>query len=112
MATVAIYPPRHDRAPRGHARHRRVAAGALDRSSASRSLFLALVLLLPLVLVFVQALAKGLPAYWEAIKEPDALSAAKLTLLIAAIAVPLNLVFGVAAAWCISKFEFPGKNVC
>jgi sulfate/thiosulfate transport system permease protein len=73
--------------------------------------FLALVLLLPLALVFVQALAKGLPAYWEAIKEPDALSAAKLTLLTASIAVPLNLVFGVAAAWCISKFEFRGKSV-
>lgn len=73
--------------------------------------FLALVLLLPLALVFTQAFAKGLPAYWEAIKEPDALSAAKLTLLIAAIAVPLNLVFGVAAAWCISKFEFPGKHL-
>jgi sulfate transport system permease protein len=74
-------------------------------------LFLALVLLLPLVLVFAQALAKGLPAYWEAIREPDSVSAAKLTLLIASIAVPLNLVFGVAAAWCIAKFEFPGKNV-
>ncbi len=74
-------------------------------------LFLALVLLLPLVLVFVQALAKGLPAYWEAIRQPDSVSAAKLTLLIASIAVPLNLVFGVAAAWCIAKFEFPGRNV-
>jgi len=73
--------------------------------------FLALVLLLPLALVFVQALAKGLPAYWDAIREPDALSAAKLTLLIASIAVPANLIFGVAAAWCISKFEFRGKNV-
>ncbi len=73
--------------------------------------FLALVLLLPLALVFVQAFSKGLPAYWEAIREPDALSAAKLTLLIASIAVPANLVFGVAAAWCISKFEFRGKNL-
>ena len=73
--------------------------------------FLALVLLLPLALVFAQAFAKGFPAYWEAIREPDALSAAKLTLLIASIAVPLNLVFGVAAAWCISKFEFRGKNL-
>jgi len=73
--------------------------------------FLALVLLLPLATVFSQALAKGLPAYLEAIREPDALSAARLTLLIAGIAVPVNLVFGVAAAWCISKFEFPGKNV-
>jgi len=66
---------------------------------------------LPLVLVFVQALAKGLPAYWEAIREPDAVSAAKLTLLVAAVAVPVNLIFGVAAAWCIAKFEFPGKHL-
>jgi sulfate/thiosulfate transport system permease protein len=73
--------------------------------------FLALTLLLPLVLVFAQALAKGLPTYWAAIKEPDALSAAKLTLLIASLAVPVNLVFGVAAAWCITKFDFPGKNL-
>jgi sulfate/thiosulfate transport system permease protein len=73
--------------------------------------FLALVLLLPLAIVFTQAFAKGLPYYWQAIKEPDALSAAKLTLLIASIAVPLNLVFGIAAAWCISKFEFRGKNL-
>ncbi len=73
--------------------------------------FLALVLLVPLAIVFTQALAKGLPAYWEAITEPDALSAARLTLLVASIAVPVNLVFGVAAAWCISKFEFRGKNM-
>ncbi|CAN5724709.1 sulfate ABC transporter permease subunit CysW [soil metagenome] len=73
--------------------------------------FLALVLLLPLVLVFNQAFAKGLPAYWDAIVQPDALSAAKLTLLTAAIAVPANLLFGVAAAWCITKFEFRGKSV-
>ena len=73
--------------------------------------FLTVTLLLPLVLVFTQALAKGLPAYWAAITESDALSAARLTLLVAAIAVPVNLVFGVAAAWCISKFSFPGKNL-
>jgi len=73
--------------------------------------FLAVTLLLPLVLVFVQALAKGLPAYWVAITESDALSAARLTLLVALIAVPVNVVFGVAAAWCISKFSFPGKNL-
>ncbi len=73
--------------------------------------FLALVLFIPLVSVFAQALVKGLPAYWEAITEPDALSAARLTLLVAAIAVPLNLVFGVAAAWAISKFEFRGKHL-
>src|SRR5215208_2813959 len=73
--------------------------------------FLVLVLVVPLVLVFSQAFAKGLGTYWEAIKEPDALSAAKLTLLVASIAVPINVVFGLAAAWCITKFEFPGKNV-
>ena len=73
--------------------------------------FLAFTLVLPLALVFSQALAKGFDAYWQAISEPDALSAAKLTLLIASIAVPVNLVFGIAAAWAITKFDFPGKNV-
>jgi sulfate/thiosulfate transport system permease protein len=73
--------------------------------------FLALVLFIPLVSVFAQAFAKGLPAYWAAITEPDALSAARLTLLVAVIAVPLNLVFGVAAAWAIAKFDFRGKNL-
>ena len=73
--------------------------------------FLGVALIVPLVLVFAQSVSKGLPAYWEAITEPDALSAARLTLLVALIAVPLNVVFGVAAAWCITKFEFPGKNV-
>jgi sulfate/thiosulfate transport system permease protein len=71
--------------------------------------FLALTLVLPLILVFHEAFAKGISAYLDAIREPDALSAARLTLLIASIAVPINLVFGVAAAWCISKFEFRGK---
>jgi len=74
-------------------------------------LFLTLVLVLPLALVFTQAFAKGLDAYWRAVTEPDALAAARLTLLVALIAVPVNVVFGVAAAWCISKFEFPGRNL-
>ncbi len=73
--------------------------------------FLAFTLALPLVLVFAQAFSKGFSVYWQAITEPDALSAAKLTLLIASIAVPVNLIFGVAAAWCITKFDFPGKNL-
>jgi sulfate/thiosulfate transport system permease protein len=73
--------------------------------------FLALTLALPLALVFHEAFAKGFEAYRQAITEPDALSAAWLTLLVAGIAVPLNLVFGVAAAWCISKFNVPGKNL-
>jgi len=73
--------------------------------------FLAFTLVLPLVLVFHEALSKGVDAYLAAIREPDALSAARLTLLIASIAVPVNLIFGVSAAWCIAKFEFPGKNL-
>ena len=71
--------------------------------------FMGLFLVLPLAAVFVEALKAGWTAYWAALKEPDALSAIRLTLLTAAIAVPLNLVFGVAAAWCIAKFEFHGK---
>ena len=73
--------------------------------------FLAFTLVLPLVLVFHEALSKGVDAYLAAIREPDALSAAKLTLLIAGIAVPINLVFGISAAWCIAKFDFRGKNL-
>jgi len=72
--------------------------------------FLALFLVLPLVAVFSQALEKGWAAYVAALHEPMALSALKLTLLTAAVAVPLNLAFGLAAAWAIAKFEFPGKN--
>ena len=71
--------------------------------------FLFLFLVLPLAAVFAEALRKGLSAYIAAFKEPDAWSAIWLTLLTAAIAVPLNLVFGVAAAWCIAKYEFRGK---
>ncbi|MAF06082.1 MULTISPECIES: sulfate ABC transporter permease subunit CysW [unclassified Herbaspirillum] len=73
--------------------------------------FLTLFLFVPLVAVFYEALRKGWDVYVASITEPDAWSAIKLTLLAAAIAVPLNLVFGVAAAWAIAKFEFRGKNV-
>ncbi|CAM5353226.1 sulfate ABC transporter permease subunit CysW [Eoetvoesiella caeni] len=73
--------------------------------------FLALFLFMPLVAVFTEALRKGWDAYIAAIVEPDALSAIRLTLIAAGIAVPLNLVFGVAAAWAIAKFEFRGKNI-
>ncbi|MDB5898764.1 MAG: sulfate transporter, inner rane subunit CysW [Ramlibacter sp.] len=72
-------------------------------------LFVALFLILPLAAVATEALRKGWGAYLEALKEPDAWSAIRLTLITAAIAVPLNLVFGVAAAWCIAKYEFRGK---
>ena len=71
--------------------------------------FLLLFLALPLAAVFTEALRQGWGAYLDGLGEPDAWSAIKLTLLTAVIAVPLNLVFGVAAAWCVAKFEFPGK---
>jgi sulfate transport system permease protein len=73
--------------------------------------FFALFLLLPLIAVFAEALRKGWSAYVTALVEPDAMSAVRLTLLAAAIAVPLNLVFGVAAAWGITKFDFRGKQL-
>lgn len=72
--------------------------------------FMVLFLVLPLAAVFAEALRKGWGAYWEALQEPDAWAAIRLTLLTAALAVPLNLVFGVAAAWAIAKFEFRGKS--
>jgi sulfate transport system permease protein len=73
--------------------------------------FLLLFLAFPLLIVFAEALKKGVGAYLAAATEPEALAAVRLTLLTAAIAVPLNLVFGVAAAWAIAKFEFPGKSL-
>src|SRR5262249_14152679 len=73
--------------------------------------FLGLLVVLPLVSVFTNALARGLAVYLAAIREPEALSAIKLTLVTAAISVPANLVFGIAAAWAIAKFDFPGKQV-
>ncbi|WP_347556567.1 sulfate ABC transporter permease subunit CysW [Robbsia sp. KACC 23696] len=74
-------------------------------------LFVALFLVLPLLTVFVEALRKGVGAYLSALTDPDAWSAIKLTLLAAAISVPMNVVFGVAAAWALAKFEFRGKAV-
>jgi len=71
--------------------------------------FLGFVLFLPLVVVFSEALKMGLVPFLDAIHTPDALAAIRLTLLIAAISVPLNMVFGLAASWAITKFQFPGK---
>ncbi len=71
--------------------------------------FMVLFLVLPLAAVFAEALRKGFGAYLEGLREPDAWSAIQLTVITAVIAVPLNLVFGVAAAWCIAKYEFRGK---
>ena len=73
--------------------------------------FVGLFLLLPLAAIAAEALKAGLGAYWAAVLEPDALAAVRLTLLAAAISVPLNLIFGVAAAWAIAKFDFPGRNL-
>jgi sulfate transport system permease protein len=73
--------------------------------------FLSLFLLLPLAAVFVEALRKGFSTYLASFQDPDALAAIWLTLTVAAIAVPLNLVFGIAAAWAIAKFDFPGKSL-
>lgn len=72
--------------------------------------FIAIMLVLPLVLVFREAFAQGLSAFWKAIVEPDSLAAVRLSLMAAAIAVPLNTVFGISAAWAIAKFDFPGKT--
>jgi sulfate transport system permease protein len=73
--------------------------------------FMSLFVVLPLAVVFAQAFEKGWMTYWAAVSEPDALAAIRLTLLAAGIAVPLNLVFGLAAAWAIAKFKFPGRNL-
>ncbi len=72
--------------------------------------FATVFLLLPLVNVLVQAFSKGLKPFWGALSDPDTLSAIRLTLIAAAISVPINLVFGIAASWAISKFEFRGKS--
>lgn len=97
---------------------RRVATAATGESAAVRWIligvavsFLALFIFLPLAIVFFQAFEKGLGVYWASLRQPDALAAIRLTLLAAGIAVPLNLVFGVAAAWAIGKFEFVGKSL-
>ena len=72
-------------------------------------LLLGLLLLLPLALVFSEALARGAAAAFAALADPDSLSAIRLTLLVAAIAVPVNTLFGLAGAWCIARFRFPGR---
>jgi sulfate transport system permease protein len=73
--------------------------------------FLALFLVLPVVVVFAEALRKGVAAYFATFQDPDALAAIRLTLTVVAIAVPLNMLFGIAASWAIAKFEFVGKNL-
>lgn len=71
--------------------------------------FLALNLALPLAVMFGEALSRGLPAFWAAVSDPDALAALRLTLLVAAIAVPVNALFGLAASWAVAKHDFRGR---
>ena len=73
--------------------------------------FLGLFLILPLTAVFASAFSAGWAAYWEAVRQPDTFSAVRLTLLAALVAVPLNVAFGLAASWCIARFDFAGKQV-
>jgi sulfate transport system permease protein len=95
----------------GAVRRRRIGRrGAAPLMIALSAAIMGLLVLAPLVVVFHEALAKGLGAYLAALKEPDARAALRLTLIVAAIAVPLNAAFGVAAAWCVTKFEFRGKT--
>nr|WP_243688665.1 hypothetical protein [Geotalea toluenoxydans] len=77
---------------------------------AAALVFLGLFLVVPLAAVFSQALEKGFATYLAALHEPDAVASIKLTLVAAAVSVPLNLIFGVVAAWAIAKFDFPGKS--
>ncbi|MBN2751638.1 MAG: sulfate ABC transporter permease subunit CysW [Rhodospirillaceae bacterium] len=74
-------------------------------------IFLTLFLLFPLAAVFSEALSQGLSVYWQAINEPDATSAIRLTLLVTGLSVSLNLVFGLCASWAVAKFSFPGKSL-
>ncbi|HTA94923.1 MAG TPA: sulfate ABC transporter permease subunit CysW, partial [Verrucomicrobiae bacterium] len=98
--------------PAAARRHSRTEPPAVRRLLIGIALaFLALFLVIPLVFVFAQAFAKGIGYYFTTLRDPNAVSAIKLTLLTAAIAVPLNCFFGVCAAWAIAKFDFPGKNI-
>ncbi|ABR89437.1 sulfate ABC transporter, permease protein [Janthinobacterium sp. Marseille] len=114
---AAIAPPSSSAIPVSLARAPCVPAATLEPTWIRTLLivvalaFLTLFLFVPLASVFAEALKKGWDAYIAAILEEDAVSAIKLTLLTAAIAVPLNLVFGVAASWCIAKFDFRGKSI-
>ncbi|HEY3177236.1 MAG TPA: sulfate ABC transporter permease subunit CysW [Candidatus Polarisedimenticolia bacterium] len=96
---------------RGPSRHLREPRAVRWLLTGAALAFLALFLVLPLTLVFAKAFEEGARAYAAAVTEPMAMSAIKLTLLTAAIAVPLNVLFGVAAAWAITKFEFRGRDL-
>jgi len=112
MAGAIALSARNGFIPRPHA------TGATTESAAVRwsliglaVLFLVLFLFIPLAVVFASALEKGIAPYFASFRSPDALAAIRLTLLAAGIAVPLNLLFGVSAAWAVAKFEFVGKSL-
>ena len=105
----AVYDSRRQVAPHAHERPTTERVWVRRTLIGIALLFMALVLVLPLVLVFVEAFRKGAEVYFAAFADPQTQAAIRLTLLVAAIAVPLNLVFGIAAAWCVAKYEFPGK---
>jgi sulfate transport system permease protein len=110
MSDPALPHPTDDRASQCEPRigESRLVQGVLIGMSLA---FLLLFLFLPLIVVFVEAFSRGWEAFQAAVTEPDALSAIRLTLLIAAIAVPFNTIVGLAAAWAVAKFEFRGKNL-
>jgi sulfate transport system permease protein len=99
------------RAQAAHARANEESPWARRGLIALALAFLLVFLVLPLAAVFAEALSKGIGAFSAALVEPDALAAIKLTVMVAAISVPLNCVFGVAAAWAITKFDFRGKGL-
>jgi sulfate transport system permease protein len=105
----AVYDSRRPEAPEFHQRPTTERPHIKWTLIAIAVVFMLLVLVLPLTLVFQQAFAKGFGEYFSAFSDPGSQAAIRLTLLVAAIAVPLNLVFGVAAAWCVAKYNFRGK---
>nr|WP_199068288.1 sulfate ABC transporter permease subunit CysW [Chromobacterium sp. ASV5] len=112
MAATQVLRAGHDRAALLENRAATRDSGWVKAAILALSLaFFAVFLLLPLLAVFVEALAKGWSGYLSALAEPDALAAVRLTLLAALISVPLNLAFGIAAAWAITRFDFRGKQL-
>ncbi|GAA0585580.1 sulfate ABC transporter permease subunit CysW [Caenispirillum bisanense] len=111
MATLSTTPAAPAAAPRRLRSPVSESAPVRALLIAGALLFLLLFLALPLVVVFVEALRAGVGTYLTALTEPDAVAAIKLTLLVAAISVPLNVVFGLCAAWAVAKFEFRGKSL-
>ncbi|AVG16812.1 sulfate ABC transporter permease subunit CysW [Chromobacterium vaccinii] len=113
MSTAITHPrPAADKAQQLEARAATRESRAVKWTILTLSLgFFAVFLLLPLFVVFAEALAKGWDTYLTALSEPDALAAVRLTLLAAAVSVPLNLAFGIAAAWAVTRFDFRGKQL-